>query len=395
VSPKSYSGLTDGSHTFSVKATDNAGNEDATPASFTWLVDTVAPVTTNDAPSGWKNSPVTVHLSPTDAGSGVDKTYYKVDSDASYSVGTSVVVAAPADHSNDGIHTIHYYSTDHAGNSEADKAATVRIDTTKPTIALASRTPAANANGWNKTDVTVTWDCADSLSGVVAAHVSDTKTAEGASQTAQGTCQDNAGNSASDSLGGISIDKTSPSLSPSISPSSTLLLGASATASANATDGLSGVDTQSCGGVDTSTIGTRSVTCSATDKAGNSASASLSYTVIYNFTGFFAPVDNDPTCNVVKAGSAVPIKFSLHGYQGMNIFASGYPAVSAGTCSGVPLDTIEETVTAGGSSLNYDSTSDQYIYVWKTDKAWDGKAMRFTIKLADGTTHFARFTFTK
>jgi hypothetical protein len=50
-SPKSYSGLAQGPHTFTVKARDVAGNEDSTPASRTWTVDTVAPDTTL-APSG-------------------------------------------------------------------------------------------------------------------------------------------------------------------------------------------------------------------------------------------------------------------------------------------------------------------------------------------------------
>jgi hypothetical protein len=44
-SPRSYSGLSDGSHTFSVRATDAAGNTDATPATRSWTVNTVPPVT--------------------------------------------------------------------------------------------------------------------------------------------------------------------------------------------------------------------------------------------------------------------------------------------------------------------------------------------------------------
>ena len=42
-SPKSYSSLSDGSHTFKVKATDGAGNTDPTPAQYTWTVDTTSP----------------------------------------------------------------------------------------------------------------------------------------------------------------------------------------------------------------------------------------------------------------------------------------------------------------------------------------------------------------
>ncbi len=48
--------LTDGSHTFDVRATDTAGNVDATPASYTWTIDTVAPTVL---------SSVRVHPTPT------------------------------------------------------------------------------------------------------------------------------------------------------------------------------------------------------------------------------------------------------------------------------------------------------------------------------------------
>jgi subtilase family protein/Big-like domain-containing protein/fervidolysin-like protein len=127
---------------------------------------------------------------------------------------------------------------------------------------------------------------------------------------------------------------------------------------------------------------------------GSSTASILIQNVQFNFTGFFQPIDNLPALNQVKAGSAIPIKFSLHGNQGLNIFAAGYPKSMAIVCgSGVPIDDVEETLTAGNSTLSYDPGSDQYIYVWKTDKSWVGQCRQLDVKFIDDTEHFANFKF--
>jgi hypothetical protein len=59
------------------------------------------------------------------------------------------------------------------------------------------------------------------------------------------------------------------------------------------------------------------------------------------------------------------------------------------------LDAIEETVTAGNSSLQYDAGAGQYIYVWKTDKAWAATCRQLVVKFVDGSTQVANFNFTR
>ncbi len=141
-------------------------------------------------------------------------------------------------------------------------------------------------------------------------------------------------------------------------------------------------------------LGTTTVTATANDGRGNTRMCSFTVTVPYNFSGFFQPVDNLPTVNSVNAGQSIPVKFSLSGNKGLNIFAAGYPVSQQIACSGgAPTDDIEETVTAGASSLSYDTTTDQYKYVWKTDKAWKGTCRKLLLKFNDGSTREALFQF--
>jgi hypothetical protein len=115
----------------------------------------------------------------------------------------------------------------------------------------------------------------------------------------------------------------------------------------------------------------------------------------FAFTGFFAPVENQPTVNLVKAGSAVPVKFSLGGDYGLGIL-SGAPTAPAVACTpGNVTDGLTEVVSAGNSGLKFDTSTLVYTFVWKTDKAYAGTCRELQLKLTDGTVHTARFQFSK
>ncbi len=115
---------------------------------------------------------------------------------------------------------------------------------------------------------------------------------------------------------------------------------------------------------------------------------------LYDFAGFFQPVDNPPSLNSVKPGRAIPVKFSLGGNQGLDIFAAGYPQSQQIDCeSTVPVGIPEQTVTTGGSGLSYDAATGEYSYVWKTEKAWKGTCRELVVKLDDSTFHRANFRY--
>jgi hypothetical protein len=305
-------------------------------------------------------------------------------------------------------------------------------DSVAPTT-TANASPLPNAAGWNKDNVTVTLSAVDDAGGSGVKNIGVTlfgaqsggQTINGASGfvgiSAEGTttvffhAEDNAGNKEAVKSLAMRLDKTPPVVTAPapIVVAATETGGARGSASpalaaflvgGTATDNLDPTPVRLSPTADNNTLfplGATIVVFRFRDVAGNIGTASSSVTVggappiVFTFTGFFSPVNNLPTLNSVKAGSAVPVKFSLSGNQGLNIMAAGYPTSAVTTCSSTaPVDAVEETVTAGSSSLTYDPSTDQYIYVWKTDKAWTG-CRQLVIKLTDGTYHRANFKVLK
>jgi hypothetical protein len=120
-----------------------------------------------------------------------------------------------------------------------------------------------------------------------------------------------------------------------------------------------------------------------------SSSTSGPMKVIYPFTGFFSPVDNNGVVNVAKAGSTIPVKFSLGGNYGLAILNGDPKAIKLTSCGSGALDDIE-VVTTSNSGLTYDAGSGQYQYNWKTDKSKTG-CFRLEVALIDGQTYTAMF----
>ncbi len=225
--------------TTSASVSDRAGNTTTATSSPAVKIDQTAPSTSASvsgplSSSGWYTGAVTVTLAGSDNLSGVATTYYRVDG------GTAQVYAGSFSHNLAGTHTIAFWSVDTADNGETAKTVEVKIDGGLPTI-TGSRTPAANANGWNNTDVTVSFTCSDAETSIASCSSPTTLSAAGANQSVTGTAVDAAGNTATATVSGISIDKTAPTvgaLSFSVNPKA---VSESTQLSATAGDALSGV----------------------------------------------------------------------------------------------------------------------------------------------------------
>ena len=271
----------DGTFTIARSVTDNAGQQTGWKTS-TVKVDTVLPANTSAAaPTAWQKTALSLDLTGTDVGAGVD--HYE------YRVGTSEIKSGtPAVVSTDGTQTLQTRVVDKAGNESAWRNETVKVDLTKPV----NTTPVVS-QPWRNSNFATTVSGTDATSGLATV---EWKVDSGAVSTSpavaiaqEGTYKlytrvtDVAGNDSGWRLDTVGIDKTAPTLTASCGAPT--WRNTPAVCSVAADGGLSGLPVLTAsrggdgavevtGGAYTVDVeGSTTVTFRAVDGAGNDATA--------------------------------------------------------------------------------------------------------------------------
>ena len=159
-SPDNHAGLAEGIHTFSVQATDAAGNTDATPAVHNWTIDLTPPDTSiSSGPGNPTNSTsASFVFTSTEAGSTFQ---------CSLDGGALTGCISPDNHAGlgEGLHTFSVQATDAAGNTDSTPAIfNWTIDLTPPDTSISSG-PASPTNStsasfvFTSTEVPSTFQC--------------------------------------------------------------------------------------------------------------------------------------------------------------------------------------------------------------------------------------------
>jgi hypothetical protein len=282
----------EGQLTLTYWAVDNAGNAEASKSLVVNIDKTKPTISGSCVPepdaNGWNNTDVMVSLNATDneGGSRVKEIRYRVNAEAEQVVSAA---AASVLLTKEGQLTLTYWAVDNAGNAGVSQSLVVNIDKTKPTIS-SSCVPAPNANGWNNTDVTVSFTATDNLgdSGVTGPTI---LSQEGANQAVTGTAYDKAGNFASITISNINIDKTPPTLSVASPRTRNYVTSESLTLDFSSSDNLSGLSGTAVAKLDGKPVtrgqvinlanmaGSHVLTVSVSDKASNVTAVSVDFYV--------------------------------------------------------------------------------------------------------------------
>ncbi len=267
--PNAQTISTEGIKSFSYTVVDNADNQQQMAVEV--KLDKTAPtidvsVNRQANAAGWYNDTVIASFNCSDAGSGI-KTCPALQT---LTEGVIQKVTGTAE--------------DKAGN-QATAEASFSIDTTVPQISgAATRVP--NTNGWYNSDVSVSFNCTDSLSGIKDCSAQIILSTEGKNLTVTGTARNHADLTSSVSVDNLNLDKTAPTCSVNATPNQ-LGLMANAVVNINTTvttdDSLSGVsDFKLLSVTSTNASGIQGWTLNSADTSGQLiAKKGVSYTLTY------------------------------------------------------------------------------------------------------------------
>ena len=160
-------------------------------------------------------------------------------------------------------------------------AAASAVDTTPPQNLAVVGGP--NAEGWYNTAADYVWTAEDPESGIASCQGGVIEPVEASMpRTVYGTCTNGSGITAPYHAFAYRYDGTPPTLHPVLTRSVVTRFGI-VVAKAEGTDALSGVARQVCNGnraLSTRRLGVHRVTCVVHDRAGNFATATVSYVVV-------------------------------------------------------------------------------------------------------------------
>ncbi|HEY5944728.1 MAG TPA: HYR domain-containing protein, partial [Kofleriaceae bacterium] len=213
------------------------------------------------------------------------------------------------------------------------------------------------------------------------------------------TATDAAGNSSTLSFNVTVEDHSAPTL---YAPTDPVVVSASAggtvvTYSVSATDTVDSSVTTVCTPPSGSTfsLGTTSVTCTATDDAGNTTTKTFLVRVVAEWTGILQPINADGS-SVFKLGNVVPVKFKLGGSSaGIATLTATLTLVKVSSSpTGTDIEAISVGSADSGNTFRYDPVNDIYIFNLATTTLSVG-TWQLRIDLGDGVIHTVNISLKK
>lgn len=350
----------------SCTAADAHGNSSASQFSVT-VTDTTAPSLTVPASvtaeaTGPSGASVTFATSATDLVDGSVAVVCDPASGTTFAIGSTTVGCS---------------ATDAHSNSSSQSFPVAVVDTTAPVLTLPADVmiEATGPSGSTVSYVATASDIVDGAVEPVCTPASGSTFSIGTT-TVSCSATDTTGNASTGSFTVTVQDTTAPTLTlPSaITTTATGASGAPVSFTATSTDIVDGTVAVTCTPPSGATFaaGAHTVSCLATDSHGNTAGGSFAVTVLFDISGGLLQPVNPNALNTVKGGSTVPLKFQVRTASGgyiTSLSIIGSFVLTQVQCASLTTEVDEvDFTTTGGTTLRYDTASNQFHQNWQTPK---------------------------